>query len=337
MPTDQDDALKQQLLNALRALERRHEANLSGAASKLLQALIAPGNLAHCQAGEGRFDKAGIQAQQATSPNNLRQRVQLLNRFFEAQGIDATLSSRKDGYWLTFDERLLAVYADAAQEAFLRRSKDFDDHGYSPPQAYPEPRVFVSHKWYGNKRMNKVVDAFIAELRRQLSHPPEDRPSIRLFFDRGGFNKSEPYLPQQDQACAAAQIGLILWHLDYQDSKDCLRECEFFITTAGDNQPGKRAIVVLAHDRLADCPRRFTQRIVHCDPKHGALQQVWETASETQKADYVRALRDEIYQAWDLLTAPDPSAHQDDQALLRAARPGDRPPTGFAGCPARGD
>lgn len=279
----------------------------------------------------------GIQAQQATSPNNLRQRVQLLNRFFEAQGIDATLSSRKDGYWLTFDERLLAVYADAAQEAFLRRSKDFDDHGYSPPQAYPEPRVFVSHKWYGNKRMNKVVDAFIAELRRQLSHPPEDRPSIRLFFDRGGFNKSEPYLPQQDQACAAAQIGLILWHLDYQDSKDCLRECEFFITAAGDNQPGKRAIVVLAYDRLADCPRRFTQRIVHCDPKHGALQQVWEIASETQKADYVRALRDEIYQAWDLLTAPDPSAHQDDQALLRAARPGDRPPTGFAGCPARGD
>lgn len=257
---------------------------------------------------EDVINKSGAQS---LSPESLRKRVLKLNETFEQHNINASLSSRKQHYELTYDETLVAYQSDI-EEIALDIAKQSNPNDYQAPEASLSPTekwVFVSHKWLNDSALAITTD-FIKHLEQQLEHSNDDKLQVKLFCDLSdvnGFNHHEEQPTQQDRFCQKSDLALILWSIGYEKSSACQRERGFFLNEEGGNQPNKAAIVILESDCFADLPKNMKTHILFSHPKNSknTLIEFWEKATEGEKNKYVTILRSKIRDA--LISPPTPS------------------------------
>jgi len=248
------------------------------------------------------------------SPESIRKRVLQLNNAFANLNIEATLSSRKKFYALSFDEESLPIGSTQDTllvERLLADSQTINPDDYQSPEAIVSPRkkkVFVSHKWLPEK-LRPLTKEFIKDLDQYIKDSNKDELDITLFCDflDQGFNHYEPQKTQQDRHCEEADLVLILWSIGYDTSQACQRELSYFLEADGAEKTHKKAIVIMEHGRFQDMPESMTKRILFSHPKDNtqSLIDFWgETKKDERFNDqlqYISSLSDVIK---DALTAP---------------------------------
>jgi WD40 repeat protein len=174
------------------------------------------------------------------------------------------------------------------------------------PKKPPNLLVMFSYAWLIDQgtvgdQLHRIQDAFFNELQRQLKLPPArfaHLPPVEIWRDKRRLRTSDRGDPQIKDACQRAFLGLLMLSDKYPHSPNCLVEAKFFLTEKGRNKRDKQCIVVPVNIKRSDVPARFSadNRIWHFD-NAGNLVSAWSNANAASRAELVRKVTEEIFQA----------------------------------------
>jgi hypothetical protein len=217
--------------------------------------------------------KAEIAARvgQPISDENFRKRLSRLNDALDQAG--APFSLHSVGGMVTVQPN--ARYDAAAAETLLDEAlQSLSAEGtVRPPAVSPRAvpgkpaklTVVFSYAWLNQhaqgKEWHQLQLEFYAALLDRLTYPPEqyhNLPPITLWRDEERIDRTDQAHLQLDEICRSAFLCVMMLSHRYHHRPDCLREAAFFLTEQGDNQPGKRAIIVPVNVERGDVPKRFS-------------------------------------------------------------------------------
>src|SRR5580658_2656952 len=295
---------------------------------------------------EALLAEIAARERRAMAPATFRKRLSRLNAILDQAGAPFELRSSNGRITAQPNARRDAELAAAALD---RELGAFSAEGTAivagvsvSPRAAPEkPRkllVMFSYAWLDQdelgRQLHRIQDRLYNTLENRLALPSakyRDLPPIRLWRDMKRNDPSDQGNPQMEKACRDAFLCLLLLSHRYPHRDACLREAAHFLTETGENQPGKRCIVIPVDVTPEDVPVRFSAGIRPwlVDDAGKSLVEVWDGGSSLKRQLYVRKIVDRIFEAARLYLAEAPrplgavpvaDAETGDEPMARRAR-----------------
>lgn len=153
-----------------------------------------------------------------------------------------------------------------------------------------QPQVMFSYFWGRRQVILDHKREFADLLADALNKPPaefKNDPRIHLFVDIRGFEIGEDQQEQQDQACEASDVAVVVYCDGYLHSGPCQCEVDFFLSKEGKNLDGKKAIVVPFVSDIGQADKRYLKNLAAVPSGYDTVLELLESSKERDRKSVV--------------------------------------------------
>lgn len=242
---------------------------------------------------------------------NFRKRISQINKDLTEHDLKLKLNNTKTSVDLKFDDvaleqisqqQTLERLKQLSKAEHIDESRTVTSMASMQPFTKVEPQVLMSYAWDKSPEQLSIQQEVAERLEAALASPGakySNQPKVKLFIDiskHNGFTMGEDQSEQQNIACAASQVCLLLYTNKYLTSAACQTEVDYFLTPEGSNKPGKLTLIAPFSVAYGEMDVRYQKNLAaSVEQKFEHVLALFESGSETDKNNYINALVSTIY------------------------------------------